>query len=91
MFPDGVDFNSSAPGTLIFSPGSSQGDVQCTTINLLADILFEVAENFVVELFTNDPAVMIPETADLVIITIIDVPDPQGKKLSQLYSLCFIQ
>ena len=74
-----MDFNSSTTGDLLFPPGSGQGDVQCITINLLSDIFFEVPENFVIELFSTDSAVTIPESADIAIITINDVPDPQGK------------
>jgi hypothetical protein len=77
----GVDFNSSSPGDLFFSPGSAQGALQCITITLLSDIFFEVPENFVIELFSTDPAVTIPESADIAIITITDVPDPQGRMI----------
>ena len=79
FFTDGVDFNvSSTFGLLFFLAGSVQGEVQCFTINLLTDLLFEVPENFVVELFTDDPAVTVTETSDIAIITINDVPDPRG-------------
>lgn len=64
----------------MFSANSSQGDVQCITVNLFTDILLEVEENFVVELDNVDPVVTISQDADLAIITIIDVPDPQGNK-----------
>ena len=74
----GVDFNSSSSGDLLFPPGSIQGAIQCITISLLSDIFFEVPENFIIELFSTDPAVTIPESADIAIITINDVPDPQG-------------
>ena len=74
-----MDFNSSSSGDLLFPPGSIQGDVKCITIILYSDIFFEVPENFVVELFSPDPAVIIPESADIAIITINDVPDPQGR------------
>ena len=74
-----MDFNSSSSGDLLFPPGSIQGDVKCITIILYSDIFFEVPENFVIELFSSDPAVIIPESADIAIITINDVPDPQGR------------
>lgn len=77
-FAGGIDFNSSSSGDLLFPPGSIQGDVLCITISLLSDIFFEVLENFVIELFSSDSAVTIPESADIAIITINDVPDPQG-------------
>ena len=76
---DGVDFNSSMSGELLFPPGSTIGDVQCLTINLLPDLLLEVDENFVLELFTTDPAVTVPESADIAVFTINDVLDPRGK------------
>ena len=75
----GVDFNVSSPSELLFPPDSVQGDVQCITINLLADRLVEVPENFVVELFTTDPAVTIPEDSDIAIITINNVLSPDCK------------
>ena len=74
-----MDFNSSSSGDLLFPPGSIQGDVKCITIILYSDIFFEVPENFVIELLSSDPAVIIPESADIAIITINDVPDPQGR------------
>ena len=77
---DGIDFNSSSPSVLMFPVNSSQGDVQCITINLFNDTLLEVEENFVVELDNIDPVVTIIQNADLAIISIIDVPDPQGRK-----------
>ena len=82
-----MDFNSSSSGDLLFPPGSTQGALQCITISLLSDIFFEVPENFVIELFSSDVAVTIPESADIAIITINDVPDPQGiGKHSYVYS-----
>lgn len=78
----GVDINSTSSAELFFPPGSIQGDIQCITINLLADVLLEVPENFVVELFTTDPAVIIPEASDIAIITINNVLDPQGNNHS---------
>ena len=62
----------------MFPAGSAQGDISCIKFNLFTDILLELDEDFVVELNTNDPAVVISEDADLTIITIIDVPDPNG-------------
>lgn len=79
IFPDGVDFNSSTPDTLVFPPNSNPHDTQCIAINLLNDTLLEVAENFIVELNTNDPAVTITGDANLAIITIVDIPHPLGK------------
>ena len=76
---DGIDFNSSLTGELMFPPGSSVGDIQCLTINLLSDLLVEADENFVLELFTSDPAVSVPESADIAVFTINDVLDPRGK------------
>ena len=77
----GMDFNSSSSGDLLFPPGTTQGALQCITISLLSDIFFELPENFVVELFSSDVAVTIPESADIAIITISDVPDPQGRNI----------
>ena len=77
----GVDLNVSSSAELFFLPGSVEGDIQCITINLLADVLLEVPENFVVELYTTDPAVTIPEASDIAIITINNVLDPRGNKL----------
>ena len=77
-FTDGVDFNSSASSEIFYPLSSTQGDIRCISINLLTDVLLEVPENFIVELITNDPAVTIPETSDIAIININDVPDPQG-------------
>lgn len=65
----------------MFPVNSSQGDVQCITINLFNDALLEVEENFVVELDNIDPVVTIIQDADIVIVSIIDVPDPQGKSV----------
>ena len=48
---------------------------------LLNDTLLEVEENFVVELDNIDPVVTIAQDADLAIVSIIDVPDPQGKSV----------
>lgn len=79
-FPDGMDFNLSTPSELMFPPGSSQGDIVCALFILFPDILLELNEDFVVELNTNDPAVVISEYADLTIITIVDIPDPDGIK-----------
>ena len=56
-----------------------EGDIQCFSINLLSDILLEVTENFVVELFTTDPAVTVPESADIAVFTVNDVLDPRGR------------
>ena len=75
---DGDDFNTSTSGEILFPPSSTQGDIQCFSINILNDILYEVPENFIIELDTNDPAVTIPEHSDIAIITINDVPDPRG-------------
>lgn len=75
---DGIDFNSSSPSVLMFPVNSSQGDIQCITINLLNDALLEVEENFVVELDNIDPVVTITQDADIAIVSIIDVPDPHG-------------
>ena len=65
----------------MFPVNSSQGDIQCITINLFNDTLLEVEENFVVELDNIDPVVTIVQDADLAIVSIIDVPDPQGKSV----------
>ena len=86
LSPDGIDFNSSSPDLLMFPVNSSQGDIQCITINLLNDTLLEVEENFVVELDNIDPVVTISRDADIVIVSIIDVPDPQGKRVCHSFS-----
>ena len=62
----------------MFPPGSTQGDIVCASFILFPDILLELNEDFVVELNTNDPAVVISEYDDLAIITIVDIPDPNG-------------
>ena len=62
----------------LFPPNSIQGTTQCIEFQLFHDILLEVEEDFVVELNTYDPALIVSEAADLTIITIIDVPHPQG-------------
>ena len=76
-----MDLNGSFTAVLFFLLGSIEEDIQCITINLLADVLLEVPENFVVELFTADPAVTIPEASDIAIITINNVLDPRGNKI----------
>ena len=63
---------------LVFSPGSIQGSTQCIEVQLFHDILLEAEEDFVLELNTFDPALIVSEDADLAIVTIIDVPHPQG-------------
>ena len=84
---DGIDFNSSSPSVLMFPVNSSQGDIQCITINLLNDKLLEVEENFVVELDNIDPVVTITQDADIAIVSIIDVPDPHGNRVCCIFSI----
>ena len=50
----------------------------CITISLFNDILIEEAENFVVEIESFTPVLIIDPYANLAIITIFDVQDPQG-------------
>ena len=74
----GVDFDVSGPASVTYPPNSVSGDVECITIELLTDRFLEVPENFVTNLNTDDPAVTVDLSADLTIITIFDVPDPNG-------------
>ena len=74
-----MDFDVISPTTVIFPRNSSSGDVECITIELLTDRFLEVPENFVTNLNTDDPAVTVDLAADLTIITIFDVPDPNGE------------
>ena len=62
----------------MFPPSSIQGTTQCIEVQLFHDILVEVEEDFVLELNTFDPALIVFEDADLAIIAIIDVLHPQG-------------
>ena len=75
----GADFDVISPATVIFPRNSVSGDVECITIELLTDRFLEVPENFVTNLNTDDPAVTVDLAADLTIITILDVPDPNGE------------
>ena len=72
---DGIDFVSSIdmPDS-IFPLDSSLDDTLCITISLLNDTFFESNEDFIVELDTGDPSVMISEDANLAVVTIRDVP-----------------
>ena len=64
---------------MVFPQNSVSGAVECITIELLTDRFLEVPENFVTNLNTDDPAVTVDLAADLTIITIFDVPDPNGE------------
>ena len=75
----GMDFDVRGPAAVTFPPNSISGDIECITIELLTDRFLEIPENFVTNLNTIDPAVTVDLTADLTIITIIDVPDPNGE------------
>ena len=72
---DGIDFVSSIDTSdSVFPLDSSPGDALCTMISLINDTLFEFNEDFIVELNTGDPSVMISEDANLAVVTIQDVP-----------------
>jgi hypothetical protein len=68
---------------VVFPQNSASGDVECITIELLTDRFLEVPENFVTNLNTDDPAVTVDLAADLTIITIFDVPDPNGEYMEK--------
>jgi hypothetical protein len=74
----GADFDVISPATVVFPQNSVSGAVECITIELLTDRFLEVPENFVTNLNTDDPAVTVDLAADLTIITIFDVPDPNA-------------
>ena len=65
---------------MTFPAGSSPGDLQCVTINLMHDNNAEGTENLIVELRNNDSAVVVPTGDDIVIINISDMPNPFGKQ-----------
>ena len=79
LFSDGQDFDGPSSVILNFPPGSSPGDLQCVTINLMHDNIAEGTENLIVELHNNDSAVIVPAGGDIVIINIWDMPNPFGK------------
>ena len=75
---DGLDFNSTiaVSDTIIFPLSSILGDTHCIIIDFINDTLFEANEDFVVELRTSNPSVMISENANLAVVTIRDMPHP---------------
>ena len=73
----------------MFPHGSSPGDTLCITFSLINDTLFESNEDFVVELNTGDPSVMISEDANIAVITIRDVPYSLCKDFDHLL-MCFM-
>lgn len=75
----GVDFSVHGPAAVMFHPSSTSGATQCVTVQLLTDRFLEPPENFVAQLNTNDSAVIVDLDADLTIVTIVDVPDPEGE------------
>lgn len=74
-----MDFNDSTSYAVAFPPNSSVGTVQCIEISLFNDVLFELEENFIVELMTHDPALTINEETNVGILSIVDIPHPDGK------------
>ena len=83
---DELDFISSiaASDTTAFSLHSSPGDTLCIIISLLNDTFYESNENFIVELSTRDPSVIISEDANLAVVTIGDIPHPLCKLMQFL-------
>ena len=81
---DGLDFNSTiaVSDTIIFPLSSIPGDTHCIIIGLINDIIFEANEDFVVELSTSNPSVIISEDANLAVVTIRDTPHPLCKILA---------
>ena len=53
-------------------------------ISLLNDTFYEYNEDFIVELSTRDPSVMISEDANLAVVTIGDIPHPLCKFMHYL-------
>ena len=84
-FSDGLDFSGPTMSMLKFPVSSNPGTTQCISITLLFDNFAETTENFLVELRSNDSAVMIPSGGHLVIIDIRDMPNPQGKELDLVH------
>lgn len=80
-----MDFSVRGPADVTFLSGSISGDMQCVTIQLLTDRFLESPENFVAQLNTNDSALVVDLDADLTIVTIIDVPDPDGETHLKLH------
>ena len=80
---DGLDFIVTTAVSdiiiILFPVISSLGNTRCITITLINDTLFEANEDFVVELRTNDPSVMISENANLAVVTIEDTLNPLCK------------
>ncbi len=75
-----MDFNLLGPAAVIFPPSSTSGSIQCVIIELLTDRFLEVPENFVAHLNTNDSALTVDLSANIIIVTIFDVPDPNGER-----------
>ena len=65
---------------MTFPAGSSPGNLQCVIINLMHDNNAEGTENLIVELRSNDSAVVVPTGGDIVIVNIMDMPNPFGKQ-----------
>lgn len=88
--PDGVDFISSiaVSDTLAFPFHSGPSDTHCIIINLLNDTFYESndSEDFIIELSTQDPSVIISEDANLAVVIIRDIPHPLGKLMKYLES-----
>ena len=80
ILSDGRDFSGPSPATLTFASGSTPGNLECTSISLMYDNDAEATENFIVELRSNDSAVMVPAGGDIVIVNITDMPNPFGKQ-----------
>lgn len=76
---DGRDFNGPSPAILIFPASSIPGNLQCIAITLMYDNDAEATENLIVELRSNDSAVIVPASGNVVIINIRDMPNPFGK------------
>ena len=76
--------------TLKFPVGSNPGTTLCIGIRLLFDNFAETTENFLVELRSNDSAVMIPSGGHLAIINIRDMPNPRGKELDLVDGYCSV-
>ena len=76
----GRDFNGPSPATLTFPAGSNPGNLQCVVITLMYDNDAEAIENLIVELRSNDSAVIVTTGGDIVIVNIRDMPNPFGKE-----------